>query len=108
MAFVNLTGASAKSRALLDNVTIGLFIPCSIDPTYPEVGIPTLELLERFGLHVHYRSSNLLRTTDVQQRRLSQRSAPAREMVVSRWSRPSEVPAALPQFPECGLSKGDD
>jgi L-lactate dehydrogenase complex protein LldE len=33
---------------------IGLFIPCYIDAMFPEVGIATLELLERFGHDVHY------------------------------------------------------
>ncbi len=33
---------------------IGLFIPCYIDLIYPEVGIAALELLERFGLDVHF------------------------------------------------------
>jgi L-lactate dehydrogenase complex protein LldE len=33
---------------------IGLFIPCFIDAFAPEVGIATLELLERFGLDVTY------------------------------------------------------
>jgi L-lactate dehydrogenase complex protein LldE len=33
---------------------IGLFIPCFIDAFAPEVGIATLELLERFGLEVVY------------------------------------------------------
>ena len=28
---------------------IGLFIPCFIDAFFPEVGVATLELLERFG-----------------------------------------------------------
>ena len=28
---------------------IGLFVPCYIDAFFPEVGIATLELLERFG-----------------------------------------------------------
>jgi L-lactate dehydrogenase complex protein LldE len=36
------------------NMRIGLFIPCYIDVIYPEVGIATLELLERFGLDVAY------------------------------------------------------
>lgn len=36
-------------------MTIGLFVPCYIDMVYPEVGVATLELLERFGLNVHYR-----------------------------------------------------
>ena len=33
---------------------IGLFIPCYIDAFFPEVGIATLELLERFGHEVTY------------------------------------------------------
>ena len=33
---------------------IGLFIPCFIDAFFPEVGVATLELLERFGPHVEY------------------------------------------------------
>lgn len=33
---------------------IGLFIPCYIDAFFPEVGIATLELLERFGYEVTY------------------------------------------------------
>src|SRR4029077_16176170 len=33
---------------------VGLFIPCYIDAFFPEVGIATLELLERFGIEVVY------------------------------------------------------
>ena len=33
---------------------IALFIPCYIDAFFPEVGIATLELLERFGHEVVY------------------------------------------------------
>lgn len=33
---------------------IGLFIPCYIDQFYPQVGIATLELLEKQGLEVAY------------------------------------------------------
>ena len=33
---------------------IGLFVPCYIDAFFPEVGIATLELLERFGHEVVY------------------------------------------------------
>ena len=36
------------------DMKIGLFIPCYIDLVYPEVGIATLELLERLGLNVDY------------------------------------------------------
>ena len=33
---------------------LGLFIPCYIDAFFPEVGVATLELLERFGHDVEY------------------------------------------------------
>jgi L-lactate dehydrogenase complex protein LldE len=33
---------------------VALFIPCYIDAFFPQVGIATLELLERLGLDVHY------------------------------------------------------
>jgi len=33
---------------------VGLFIPCYIDAFYPDVGIATLELLERLGINVGY------------------------------------------------------
>jgi len=33
---------------------VTLFEPCYVDALYPEVGIATLELLERFGCEVHY------------------------------------------------------
>jgi len=35
-------------------MTVGLFIPCYIDAVYPEVGIATLQLLERLGVTVDY------------------------------------------------------
>ncbi|MEX0868016.1 MAG: (Fe-S)-binding protein [Pirellulales bacterium] len=33
---------------------VGLFIPCYVDQLYPEVGMATLRLLERFGCQVEY------------------------------------------------------
>jgi L-lactate dehydrogenase complex protein LldE len=33
---------------------VALFVPCYVDAFFPEVGIATLELLERFGLEVAY------------------------------------------------------
>jgi len=33
---------------------VGLFIPCYVDQFYPDVGMATLELLERFGCEVDY------------------------------------------------------
>lgn len=38
----------------LNSMKVGLFIPCYIDLIYPEVGIATLQLLERFGLDVDF------------------------------------------------------
>ena len=35
-------------------VKVGLFIPCYVDAFFPEVGIATLELLERLGVDVVY------------------------------------------------------
>jgi L-lactate dehydrogenase complex protein LldE len=35
-------------------VKVALFVPCFIDAFFPEVGIATLELLERFGVDVEY------------------------------------------------------
>ena len=43
-------GREAAAREL----KIGLFIPCYIDLVYPEVGIATLELLEKLGLDVEF------------------------------------------------------
>ena len=37
-----------------DDMRIGLFVPCFVDAFEPDVGIATLELLERFGLEVDY------------------------------------------------------
>lgn len=33
---------------------VGLFIPCYINQLYPQVGIATLELLEKIGVEVDY------------------------------------------------------
>ena len=33
---------------------VGLFIPCYIDQFYPQVGIATLQLLQKLGCEVHY------------------------------------------------------
>jgi len=33
---------------------VGLFVPCYVDAFHPDVGIATLELLERFGIDVEY------------------------------------------------------
>jgi len=38
----------------LNHIKIGLFIPCYIDQFYPQVGIATLELLQKIGLGVSY------------------------------------------------------
>src|SRR5678815_813526 len=33
---------------------VGLFIPCYVDQCYPDVGLATVELLERHGVEVEY------------------------------------------------------
>jgi L-lactate dehydrogenase complex protein LldE len=38
----------------INELKIGLFIPCYIDQFYPQVGIATLELLQKIGLNVIY------------------------------------------------------
>jgi len=43
-----------NQKMLSKNARIGLFIPCYIDMMFPEVGIATLQLLERFRLNVGY------------------------------------------------------
>jgi L-lactate dehydrogenase complex protein LldE len=49
------TQSEATNQGTLPkSARIGLFIPCYIDLIYPEVGIATLELLERFGLEVGF------------------------------------------------------
>ena len=35
-------------------IKAALFIPCYVDAFFPEVGIATLELLERLGVEVDY------------------------------------------------------
>jgi L-lactate dehydrogenase complex protein LldE len=35
-------------------MTVGLFIPCYIDQFYPQVGIATMQLLEKFGVKTIY------------------------------------------------------
>lgn len=45
---------SVQAEVSPRDMKIGLFIPCYIDMVYPEVGIASLELLERFGLNVDY------------------------------------------------------
>jgi len=45
---------ATNDKAFSRDMKIGLFIPCYIDMIYPEVGIATLEILERFGLNVGF------------------------------------------------------
>ena len=33
---------------------VGLFIPCYIDQFYPQVGLATVEVLEKYGLDIEY------------------------------------------------------
>jgi len=43
-----------RQRSRSPRMKVGLFIPCYVDAFFPEVGIATLELLERFGCEVDY------------------------------------------------------
>ena len=45
---------ATDKRTISKGMRIGLFIPCYIEMMFPEVGIATLQLLERFGLNVGY------------------------------------------------------
>jgi len=47
---------------------IGLFVPCYVDTFFPEVGIATLELLERLGVRVVPARPDVLRPADGEQR----------------------------------------
>jgi L-lactate dehydrogenase complex protein LldE len=38
----------------LNDLTVGLFIPCYINELYPQVGIATLEILEKLNINVVY------------------------------------------------------
>jgi Fe-S oxidoreductase len=49
------TEADARHRMTEPgSMRTGLFIPCYVDMLFPEVGIATLELLERLGFEVGY------------------------------------------------------
>jgi L-lactate dehydrogenase complex protein LldE len=50
----NVVTSASDPKKPIEEMRIGLFIPCYIDTVYPEVGRATLELLERFGLNVDY------------------------------------------------------
>jgi Fe-S oxidoreductase len=45
---------SSNRSKLGKQVRVGLFVPCYVDMIFPEVGIATLQLLERFGLNVGF------------------------------------------------------
>ena len=44
----------ATSRSTRKTLNVGLFIPCYVDQFYPEVGMATVEVLERCGIKVVY------------------------------------------------------
>jgi L-lactate dehydrogenase complex protein LldE len=41
-------------QSILQDMKVGLFIPCYVDQFYPQVGIATLQVLEKLGLDVTY------------------------------------------------------
>lgn len=50
----NGTSGSAGLAETAKETKIGLFIPCYVDAFFPQVGIATLELLEKLGCSVEY------------------------------------------------------
>jgi len=54
-SLISVTNSSTIQKRL----RVGLFIPCYIDMIFPEVGIATLQLLERFGSMCISRSTRL-------------------------------------------------
>lgn len=48
------TNRIASNKPNDENMRVGLFIPCYVNQFYPQVGIATLELLEKFGCTVEY------------------------------------------------------
>jgi Fe-S oxidoreductase len=57
---------------------IGLFIPCYVDAFFTEVGIATLELLERFGCSIEYPVNQTCRAKT--------------RLINESWCEPSECP----------------
>src|SRR5580698_3425719 len=51
---VTTQSEATNHKTISKDMRIGLFIPCYIDMMFPEVGIATLQLLERLGLNVSY------------------------------------------------------
>lgn len=47
-------GGDERTIDLYTTMTVGLFIPCYIDQFFPQVGIATLQLLDKLGLNVEY------------------------------------------------------
>jgi L-lactate dehydrogenase complex protein LldE len=47
-------GCAAVYKQIDKNMRVGLFIPCYVNQFYPQVGIATLQLLEKFGCDVDY------------------------------------------------------
>jgi len=51
----DLMAVDRRQRDLGDDpIKVALFIPCYVDAVFPEVGVATLELLERLGVEVVY------------------------------------------------------
>ena len=77
---------------------IGLFVPCYIDAFFPEVGIATLELLERLGHEVVYPARpDLLRPADGKQR-LQRRLRSHRSAVRTQFLGHSTISCAFGQL----------
>src|SRR5256712_13167682 len=56
---VNAAGSCARSRPEREGLEsramdVALFVPCYVDQFYPRVGLATAEILERYGVKVHF------------------------------------------------------
>ena len=53
-ARVPFTHSDVPQRRRILNMRVGLFIPCYVDQLYPNVGMATVKVLERFGVEVDF------------------------------------------------------
>lgn len=65
---------------------VALFIPCYVDAFFPEVGIATLELLERFGIEVVYPLDQTCCGQPMANSGCHQEAAPTEKLFVKNFS----------------------
>jgi Fe-S oxidoreductase len=76
---------------------VGLFVPCYVDAFFPEVGISTLEILERCGLDVGYPLDQTCCGQPMANAGSQKDAAGAEALFVEnfRWSQPVDATLAL-------------